>query len=129
MRSTRAKLVQFSEPLRILIYNLVSNAIRYSDKGTIRVGAEVTPQNDSRLWVLDVGIGMSQETIDHLLKKDAVVHFKSNESRSGHGLGFLIIKDLVRWIGGRIKIQSEPEKGARVSVLIRPRSKPNAMPS
>jgi signal transduction histidine kinase len=72
---------------------------------------------------------MSQEVVDHLLKEDVVVHYKSNENRSGHGLGFLIIKDLVRWVGGRIDIQSEPDKGTRVSIFIRPRAKQNPMPT
>ncbi len=123
------QLVQFAEPLKILIYNLVSNSIRYSDRGTVRVGAEIHIHDESRLWVSDEGVGMSQEVVDHLLKEDVVVHYKSNENRSGHGLGFLIIKDLVRWVGGRIDIQSEPDKGTRVSIFIRPRAKQNPMPT
>jgi sensor histidine kinase regulating citrate/malate metabolism len=75
-----------------------------------------------------IGNGMKQETIDHLLKEDALVHNKTNESRSGHGLGYLIIKDLVRWIGGRIEIESETGKGTRVSVFIRPRKRSTSTP-
>ncbi|MEN9525460.1 MAG: hypothetical protein RLZZ256_844, partial [Bacteroidota bacterium] len=117
------KVDQFAEPLKILIYNLVSNSIRYSDAGVIEVGANIKSAEESTLWVADMGIGMKQETIDHLLKEDILVHNLSNESRSGHGLGYLIIKDLVRWLGARIDIQSTPGKGTRVSIFIRPRSK------
>jgi signal transduction histidine kinase len=117
------KIDQFAEPLKILIYNLVSNSIRYSDAGVIEVGANIKSAEESTLWVADMGVGMKQETIDHLLKEDILVHNLSNESRSGHGLGYLIIKDLVRWLGARIDIQSTPGKGTRVSIFIRPRSK------
>lgn len=117
------KIEQFAEPLKILIYNLVSNSIRYSDDGGVEVGAANYGAEESILWVDDTGIGMKQETVDHLLKEDMLVHNLSNESRSGHGLGYLIIKDLVRWLGARIDIQSTPGKGTRVSIFIRPRSK------
>lgn len=122
------KIEQFADPIRILIYNLVSNSIRYADSGVIEVGASTTSGDEYAIWVIDEGIGMKQETIDHLLKEDALVHNKTNESRSGHGLGYLIIKDLVRWIGGRIEIESETGKGTRVSVFIRPRKRSTSTP-
>lgn len=117
------KIEQFAEPLKILIYNLVSNSIRYSDNGFVEVGASRAGDTEMVLWVLDSGIGMKPETVEHLLKEDVLIHNRTNESRSGHGLGYLIIKDLVRWLGARIDIQSTPGKGTRVSIFIRPRSK------
>jgi K+-sensing histidine kinase KdpD len=122
------KIEQFADPIRILIYNLVSNSIRYADGGAIEVGASKTSGDEYAIWVIDEGIGMKQETINHLLKEDVLVHNKTNESRSGHGLGYLIIKDLVRWIGGRIEIESEIGKGAQVSVFIRPRRRSKPVP-
>jgi signal transduction histidine kinase len=118
---------QFAEPLKILIYNLVSNSIRYSDKGGIEVGATANRSGESTIWVADEGIGMNEDVIQHLLNETELVYNVSNASRSGHGLGYLIIKDLVKWMGGRIEIQSKTGRGTTVSVFIRPRRKSNAV--
>jgi K+-sensing histidine kinase KdpD len=111
-------ITQYAEPIRVLIYNLVSNAIRYSDHGEIAVSL-TKMKNEYLLSVSDEGIGMSKEKIDNLLYDTPPVREKSAIIRSGHGLGYLIIRDLVRWIGGSLDIASSPGKGTTIRISFR----------
>jgi signal transduction histidine kinase len=111
-------ITQYAEPIRVLIYNLVSNAIRYSDHGEIAVSL-TKMKNEYLLSVSDQGIGMSKEKIDNLLYDTPPVREKSAIIRSGHGLGYLIIRDLVRWIGGSLDIASSPGKGTTIRISFR----------
>lgn len=111
------RLTQFVEPMKILIYNLVSNSIRYSDQGTIIVDLLKQENGFYQLQVSDQGIGMSEGKIRNILMDDVQVREVSAEKRSGHGLGYLIIKDLVRWMNAQLEIKSNPGVGTEVRVV------------
>ncbi|HMP85844.1 MAG TPA: HAMP domain-containing sensor histidine kinase, partial [Lacibacter sp.] len=110
------ELVQFAEPLRILVYNLLSNAISFSDRGTITV---FSTRNEQlvRLHVRDEGIGMMPEQVQNLLSEDYVVVSPGSDQRRGNGLGYLIIKDLLQLMQVGMEIQSEKGKGTEVTLL------------
>lgn len=107
---------QFAEPMKILIYNLVLNSIRYTDRGEVQVSVERT-EKGFILSVKDQGIGMSEAKVESLLRDSVPVREKSDESRSGHGLGYQIIRDLVRWMQARLEIESAPGQGTEVRVF------------
>lgn len=113
----KLRINQYAEPMKILIYNLVSNSIRYSDKGAIIVDM-IQSKGALVLCITDQGIGMSEAKVESLLKGDLAVREKSAEIRSGHGLGYLIIRDLVRWMQARLEITSSPGSGTVVRVYI-----------
>jgi signal transduction histidine kinase len=104
--------------MKILIYNLVSNSIRYSDKGTIVVDLKKSG-GGYVLSVSDQGIGMSEAKVESLLTEAVTVREKSAEKRSGHGLGYLIIRDLVKWMQANMQILSTPGVGTEVRVFLR----------
>jgi signal transduction histidine kinase len=106
---------QLAEPLRILIYNLLLNSIHYSKTGTITVDIKEM-ENTYVLTVSDQGIGMSEEKIESLLNDSTPIQDNKKEMASGHGLGYLIIRDVVNWMGARIAIRSTPGKGTEVRV-------------
>ena len=110
-------LYQFPEPLRILIYNLVSNAINFSEKGNIIINSWQR-QGYLIVSVKDEGVGMTAEQVDNLMGDQVVITAARVDSRKGHGLGYLIIKDLIKMIGGEIVIKSEKGKGTNVSITI-----------
>lgn len=115
-------LIQFVEPMKILIFNLVSNSIRYSDQGAIFVDLLKQENGFYQLRVSDQGIGMSEGKIRNILMDDVQVREVSAEKRSGHGLGYLIIKDLVRWMNARLEIKSNTDAGTEVRVIFQSRS-------
>jgi signal transduction histidine kinase len=107
---------QFYEPLKILVYNLLTNAIQFTERGTIAVTTK-TENGHIVVSVKDEGIGMSPEQIQRLLEEEVVITAANVDNKKGHGLGYLIIKDLLKTIGGGIEIQSK--KGSGTTVLIK----------
>jgi signal transduction histidine kinase len=113
---------QYYEPLKILVYNLVTNAINFSDRGTITVAAK-KESNRISLWVKDDGVGMTVEQVNNILSKEFIISSTNVDNRKGNGLGYLIIKDLVKMMSASLEIQSEKGKGTRVTVSMRENKK------
>jgi len=110
-------LLQYPEPLKILIYNFVSNAIRFSETGKIVI---VNGQKEGNviIGVRDEGIGMTTEQIHNIMSDQIIISSARTDFRKGNGLGYLIIKDLMRLIDVSITIESEKGKGTIVSVHV-----------
>jgi signal transduction histidine kinase len=111
-------LYQYAEPLRILIYNLITNAINFSEKGNIVISSRKEPGNII-ISVSDEGTGMTTEQVNNIMGDQVVITAARVDTRKGHGLGYLIIKDLIKMIGAEIVINSERGKGTIVSIRIR----------
>ena len=102
--------------LRQVVYNLVSNAIKFTDQGEILIRLELLELTDRQakiqFSVQDSGIGIASETREHIF--DAFV--QADESIygkfGGTGLGLSISKQLVHHMGGDIWVQSEPGRGS-----------------
>ena len=108
---------QFYEPLKILIYNLLTNAIHFTEKGTITVES-LKVNEHTTIVVTDEGIGMTPEQIQSILADQVVITSVNVDNKKGHGLGYLIIKDLLKTMGATISISSEKGKGTAVSIHI-----------
>lgn len=95
-----------------VLYNLLSNAIHFSDADSIvSIGAE-KQKNRIRLWVRDAGAGISEENL-------AMVFDKFNSSQpTGAGLGLALVKKLVEFHGGEVQISSEVNKGTLVNCFL-----------
>jgi signal transduction histidine kinase len=108
---------QHYEPLKILVYNLLTNAINFSEKGEILIDAE--RENGSvRIWVKDHGVGMTPEQIQHITADEIIITSANVDKRKGHGLGYLIIKDLLKMTEGTLHIQSEKGRGTTISITL-----------
>ena len=108
---------QYAEPLRILIYNLVLNAVNFTEKGTIIV-SDHQEMNHVIISVKDEGVGMTAEQINNIMSDQVVISAARTDRRKGHGLGYLIIKDLIKMIGAELIINSEKGKGTIISIKI-----------
>ncbi|MSP49805.1 MAG: response regulator [Alphaproteobacteria bacterium] len=98
--------------LRQIVLNLVTNAIKFTDRGTIKVAAMVTADTDvARLTVTDTGIGISEEIRSHVFEKFAQADQTITRRFGGAGLGLAICKQLVDAMGGQIDFESEVGKG------------------
>jgi signal transduction histidine kinase len=106
---------QFSEPLRIIIYNLVANAINFSEKGQITISAKKTDET-VEVEVTDEGVGMTQEQIKNIMADQFIISSANIDNRKGNGLGYLIIKDLVKMMDAKLIIKSEKGAGSRVVI-------------
>ncbi len=111
------ELNQYLEPLRILLYNLVANAINFTEKGSIIINS-VKENNKTIITVTDEGVGMTPEQIQNIMGDQFIVSSANIDNRKGNGLGYLIIKDLIKMMGASLQIKSEKGKGTEVAVVI-----------
>ena len=105
--------VVMSKPeLRAVIYNLIDNALKFTQKGHILIKASCRPGYRD-VSLKDTGIGMHPEDRRKLFKR----FFKGHPSMPGTGLGLVICQDIVKRYGGSIKADSEgPGKGSTITV-------------
>ena len=101
--------------LKQVLQNLVSNAIRFTTAGTIRIevlsGADTGDDELIRFYVSDTGIGIGSHAIDRIF--EAFVQEDASTARrfGGTGLGLAIVKHLVELMGGRIEVWSTVDVG------------------
>jgi signal transduction histidine kinase len=111
------EIYQFFEPLKILIYNLLTNAINFSEKGNIVVSGDLSG-NEVIIRVKDEGVGMTPEQIQNIMADQFIISSANIDKRKGNGLGYLIIKDLVKMMGAVLSIESKKVEGTTVFVKI-----------
>ncbi len=108
--------------LQQVLYNLISNAIKFTEEGEVNVSvAEALDENEQRwllLRVADTGIGISDEALPHVF--DSFWQEDSSISRrfGGTGLGTTIARDLVRLMGGDIEVAHNRPRGTVFSVRL-----------
>ena len=106
-----------SDAFRIkqIVNNLVSNAIKYTDEGEVRVG--ITVQNGwMTLSVKDTGCGMTPEELQSVF--NAFTRLPSAQGKEGVGLGLTITREIVTLLGGRINVTSAKGKGTTFRVCL-----------
>ncbi|MBB1489151.1 ATP-binding protein [Oceanospirillum sediminis] len=100
--------------LRQVILNLVSNAIKFTEKGYIRVCIKKEPnQDDSLLFsIQDTGIGMSSQQCQHIFEPFTQADTSTTRRFGGTGLGTAISKQIVELMAGNISVNSTPGVGS-----------------
>lgn len=103
--------------IRQVLLNLLNNARRFTEHGTVRLSARQSAQ-EVILEVSDTGIGVAPEKLLHLFDEFYQVDSSLRRSRSGAGLGLSISKKFVEAHGGRIWVESEQGQGTTFSVAL-----------
>ena len=122
--------------LRQILFNLISNALKFTERGHVRLSAgthtEVTGEAWLELRVQDSGIGMSQEAMGQLFQRFFQVDAGLSRKFPGIGLGLQISLALAQRMGGDITVQSVPLQGStfalRLPLLLRPEPSEAARP-
>lgn len=103
--------------IRQVIINLVNNAIKYTEKGSVRFSVHVRQKNTDKVMlyyeVADTGIGIRKEDQKILFDAFQRVEMDRNRYMEGTGLGLTISQNLVNMMGGVIEVESEYGKGSR----------------
>ena len=106
------------DPLRMrqVLSNLISNAVKFTERGSITVTVrrlgETSSQHLLRFEVCDTGIGIDAEAQSRLFKSFSQADASTTRLYGGTGLGLAICKRIVELMGGRIGVVSEPGRGA-----------------
>ena len=107
------------DPLRIqqILLNLLGNAVKFTENGSITLCAAPISTDHLRLEVIDTGIGIAADEIDGIF--DPFNQARDGRSIDGTGLGLAINRSLIRLLGGEIfQVESEPGKGSRFGFQI-----------
>lgn len=120
------KILGDEEKLRIIVYNLLGNAVKFTgDEGNIWVKAWAD-ETDLFFQVADSGIGIPEADKDRVFHRFYRVH-RPGSAHPGTGLGLFITREIVALHGGAIALESEVGKGARFTVRL-PRKGPAEAP-
>jgi signal transduction histidine kinase/CheY-like chemotaxis protein len=106
-----------------ILSNLISNAVKFTDSGFVKVGVSAKLSKDGKaagiqICVRDTGIGISPSDEPRLFKPFSQVDRNANRKHDGTGLGLAISRALVELMGGSIKVQSAQGLGSRFTVAI-----------
>ncbi|HZG51040.1 MAG TPA: PAS domain-containing sensor histidine kinase, partial [Pyrinomonadaceae bacterium] len=100
-----------------VITNLVSNAVKFTATGTIRICAAPLDDTHWFLEVSDTGIGISREALSFIFDEFRQVDDRLTRPYSGVGLGLAITRKIVELLEGEIAVESRPEEGSRFRIV------------
>jgi signal transduction histidine kinase len=116
-------LVGDRELMEYAVYNLLTNAVKYSPPQTrVTVYGELSGESsrgDLRLSVQDQGIGMDKKEVGHIFEKFYRTKKAEQSGEMGTGIGLSIVKQIINEHGGTIHVESEPGKGSRFTLILR----------
>ncbi|TRZ77038.1 MAG: sensor histidine kinase, partial [Chitinophagaceae bacterium] len=111
------KIMNWPEPLRVLMYNILMNATKSTEKGFISISIEDN-KSGYIIKVQDTGVGMSASMAKYLMtgkSKDEVEHLP--KYKKGNGVGYQIIRNIVKLMKAKLMIESKENKGTTVSIF------------
>ena len=125
--------ILFGDEIRIkqCIINIITNAVKYTETGTVTLSVDYVPVPadnpdvdddefiDLKISVADTGIGIRPEDMDRLVSAFERIDVKKNRTIEGTGLGISIVTSLLELMGSKLSVQSEYGKGSEFSFVIR----------
>lgn len=102
--------------IRQILNNLLTNALKFTEKGGITLSAYTTPDHWLHCQVSDTGCGMNEEERQHIF--DAFTRLKSAQGQDGVGLGLAITQKLIDLLGGHLEVESQKGKGSTFKVSL-----------
>ena len=115
-----------------ILMNLVGNAVKFTENGTIRVELDRSgPPGHVELRVSDSGIGIAEEDLPRIYDEFVTLGPTFDRKVQGTGLGLSIVKNIVGRMGGQIEVVSEPGEGTVFSVafVLPPAAGPMPVPA
>ncbi len=101
-----------------VIYNVISNAIRYGKKdGWVKIDA-IEENNGVKIIIEDNGVGIAEKDLEHIFKRFYRVDKERSRETGGTGLGLAIVKYIVELHKGDLKVESKLGKGTKFMVFL-----------
>ena len=109
-----------SDGLRVeqIIRNLLSNALKFTEKGLVSLRVATAPGNQISFSVRDSGIGIAQDQQELIFEAFRQANGMTNRKYGGTGLGLTISRELARRLGGDISVESTPGNGSTFTLTI-----------
>lgn len=113
----KAQLLTSKSSLTVIVHNLLENAIKYTSKGSVTFMAWFSP-NEFIIRINDTGRGMDLELLAWCNKERSTEHQAENAHAPHHGLGLIIVSQLLRKIGGRMEVMNMPISGTSIQLTL-----------
>jgi two-component system, sensor histidine kinase len=101
-----------------ILRNLVSNAIKYTQRGRVALRCAASADATLNLEVLDTGIGIPAAQIEYIYDEFYQVGVPTNSTRDGYGLGLSIVQRIVKLLNLKLEVRSEVGKGSVFSLTV-----------
>ena len=112
------------DPVRVrqILFNLLGNAVKFTERGGVRLRAGTAPLGEGRqrvtLTVADTGIGMDEAQCARLFQPFAQADSSTTRRFGGTGLGLSIVRRLAQLMGGDVTVKSTPDRGSEFTVTL-----------
>ena len=106
------------DKLSQIIRNFLSNSLKFTHEGNIKLLIEPNDSNKLKISVIDTGIGISKDKHDSVFKAFTQADGSTSRKYGGTGLGLSITKELVKFLDGEITLESEEGQGSTFSIII-----------
>jgi signal transduction histidine kinase/CheY-like chemotaxis protein len=111
LETDRSKLAQ-------ILRNLVSNALKFTVSGTVRVRIRQTDDGRAELSVTDTGVGIPADHVDRVFEEFTQIENPLQEQVKGTGLGLPIVRRLTEILGGEVSVESTVGEGSTFTVVV-----------
>jgi len=114
------KLVGDAARTRQLLFNIVGNAIKFTNQGKVEVNIELEKGDTHGVHfsITDTGIGIDEDKLDHIFVPFEQAELSTTRKFGGTGLGLSIVKKLVDLMGGAISVESQIGQGAKFDIFL-----------
>lgn len=107
------------DKLKHILHNLLNNAIKFTEKGTVTVSLRYLPEdNRIQFEVVDTGVGIAKDNLTIIFEMFRQVDSSETRMYGGIGLGLYIVNRYTELLGGTVEVESEVGKGSRFTVRI-----------
>ena len=114
-----ATIVSDKAKLTIILQNLIDNAIKFTDKGSIQISARRRADRKAvEFEVIDTGVGIPREALPIVFEKFRQVDSSITRVHGGVGLGLHIVKGFAEMLGGTVAVKSELNKGSTFTLTL-----------
>ena len=117
-KTKKLKLKNDQTKVRQILFNILSNAAKFTKKGTITLQIKPEKKDNLRFDVIDTGIGMSEEQIGKVFEEFTQAESSTSKDYGGTGLGLPISKKMTEMMGGKMEVKSKEGKGTTFSIII-----------
>jgi signal transduction histidine kinase len=108
-----------SDKLKMILQNLINNAIKFTEKGDVTISARYIPEaNAVKFTVADTGIGIPRESLPLIFERFQQLDSSHSRSYEGIGLGLHVVKRFTEILGGTVEVKSEPGRGSKFTVTL-----------
>jgi signal transduction histidine kinase len=107
------------DKLKMILQNLINNAIKFTEKGDVTISARYIPETNAlKFSVADTGIGIARESLPLIFERFQQLDSSSRRNYEGIGLGLHVVKRFTEILGGTVEVESEPGRGSKFTVTL-----------